>query len=82
MKPLVNYCRWNNARLRLHGRDKDHVWGELAFEHDRSGSRSQAFRYDLNRLVLTLIEDAEAGTSLQLDEMGVVVSSSAGDAPR
>ena len=29
MGPLVYYCRWRGAKLRLHGRDEDAVWGEL-----------------------------------------------------
>jgi hypothetical protein len=65
MKPLVLWCRWHEAVLRLHGRDTTAVWGELAFaDHD------QPFHYHLPTRQLTL------GTPPQqeirfLDEVGV-----------
>lgn len=65
MKPLILWCRWHNARLRLRGRDKDAVWGELAFT-----DRTERFRYELRPQQLTLGED-EGKRELQLDEMGV-----------
>lgn len=65
MKPLILWCRWHNVRLRLRGRDKDAVWGELAF-----ADRTERFRYELRPQQLTLGED-EGKRELQLDEMGV-----------
>lgn len=68
MKPLVFYCRWQDATLRLRGRQPDvAVWGELVFE-----GYTERFRFDLQSWILTLGEGDEA-TSVQLDEMGVVV---------
>ncbi|MFQ5400442.1 MAG: hypothetical protein ACE5E7_12700 [Anaerolineae bacterium] len=70
MKPLVYYCRWQGAKLRLRGRDETAVWGELIFpgEEDNGGQR---FRFDLNSWQLT-IHDLDGDRLLQLDEMGVV----------
>lgn len=65
-KPLVYWCRWNGAALRLAGRDDDAVWGELAYE---DGVR-EPFRFDLNNWALTRQTDA-GDTTVQLDEMGV-----------
>ncbi len=67
MKPLVYYCRWHQARLFLHGRDENAVWGELGF----AGETRQPFRFHLKTWQLTLGDDSAAET-VQLDEMGVV----------
>ena len=67
MKSLVLWCRWHDARLRLHGRDEAAVWGELVFGDDK-----QSFRFDLNTRQL-VIEEEEGTRRLQLDEMGVEV---------
>lgn len=67
MKPLVYYCRWHQARLRLRGRDENAVWGELAYADE---SR-QRFHFQLKTRHLTLGVGAEA-TTVRLDEMGVV----------
>ena len=65
MKPLVYWCRWHNARLHLHGRDAQAVWGELVFE-----DRTERFRFDLQGWVLTVGVGADT-RALVLDEMGV-----------
>ncbi len=65
MKPLVLWCRWHDARLRLHGRDEQAVWGELSF-----ADRDVPFRYELQTRRLTTGRDEEA-TIVLLDEMGV-----------
>lgn len=65
MRPLVFWCRWHQARLRLQGRDKTAVWGELVFD-----GRTEPFHFDLGKWRLT-IGEGEATRQLQLDEMGV-----------
>lgn len=67
MKPLVFWCRWHDATLRLHGRDDSAVWGELAFPHE-----SRPFRFDLESWQLA-IGEGDDKEILQLDEMGVEV---------
>ena len=47
MKPLVYYCRWQGASLRLRGRDETAVWGQLVFPDGESGERTQSFRFEL-----------------------------------
>lgn len=81
MRPLVYYCRWRGAKLRLRGRDNAAVWGELVYTTEKSGERVEPFRYDLERQAITLITDKGEIREV-LDDMGVVVSSSAGDAPQ
>jgi hypothetical protein len=88
MGPLVYYCRWRGAKLRLSGRDDRFVWGRLVYE-DEGGQRQERFRFDLETWELELGESGIV-MRLQLDELGVVVgpvdgpaaTSSAGDAPR
>ena len=65
MKPLVLWCRWHDARLRLAGRDKEAVWGELAFPEN-----AEKFRFELATARL-FIGEGEARRELRLDEMGV-----------
>jgi hypothetical protein len=65
MKPLVLWCRWHGARLRLQGRDDEAVWGELAF-----AGGTERFRYELGPRRL-IIGEGEGQRKLQLDEMGV-----------
>ena len=67
MKPLVYWCRWHNARLRLHGRDAQSVWGELAFPDTLA-----RFRFDLSQAILTIEDGPHAGAH-SLDEMGVEI---------
>jgi hypothetical protein len=75
MGPLVYYCRWQGARLRLQGRDENAVWGHLV---TRTGGVEQAevFRFDLLSWELWLGEGETR--RLRLDEMGVVVDETAG----
>jgi hypothetical protein len=71
MKPLVYYCRWQGATLRLQGRGETAVWGQLVFMTE-AGESTQNFRFDLQTWQLTL-EEGEETKQIQLDEMGVVV---------
>jgi hypothetical protein len=71
MKPLVFYCRWHEATLRLRGRDESAVWGQLVFSTD-AGEETQNFHFNLETWQLTLEEEGEE-RMIQLDEMGVVV---------
>jgi hypothetical protein len=73
MKPLVYWCRWNEATLRLHGRSATDVWGELVFE---SGTRPFTFNLKSWDLVLGAGETAQ---TIRLDEMGVAVTN--GESP-
>ena len=70
MGPLVYYCRWRGAKLRLRGRDGDAVWGELVSDGE-DGQQVESFRFELQTWRLWLGEPAAA--PLQLDELGVVV---------
>jgi hypothetical protein len=72
MKPLVYYCRWQRAKLRLRGRDETAVWGQLVF-YENSQERTQLFRYHLAEQMLTLTTD-DGEQTMTLDEMGVAVS--------
>lgn len=69
MKPLVLWCRWHDATLRLHGRDEDYLWGELVFPE-----RVQPFRFHRRKWELRVGEGEEA-RRIRLDEMGVEVNS-------
>jgi hypothetical protein len=70
MKPLVYYCRWQGLTLRLRGRGKTAVWGELVAKDETEST--QVFRFDLNEWKLTLMEN-NTERVLQLDEMGTVI---------
>lgn len=72
MKPLVYYCRWHEATLRLRGRDETAVWGHLVFREDGE-EVLQSFRFNLETWQLTL-EEPGGEKVVRLDEMGVVVS--------
>ena len=71
MKPLVYYCRWQGATLRLRGRDEAAVWGQFVFAQDDGSEKTQNFRFELATAVLHLYDGAEE-QSIQLDEMGIV----------
>lgn len=71
MGPLVYYCRWRGAKLRLRGRAEGVTWGEL-ITADESGERIEEFRFDLSTWELTL-DDGTGSRRLKLDELGVVV---------
>lgn len=68
MKPLVLWARWHDAKLRLHGRTPEEVWGELDFWKE---DRQILFRFDLKQAVLTY-----EAHSLHLDEAGVEITTS------
>jgi len=70
MKPLVYYCRWKGARLRLRGRDESAVWGELVFTAENGEEESQEFRFILQTSEL-MLQQSEGERSILLDEMGV-----------
>lgn len=71
MKPLVYYCRWQGAVLRLRGRDETAVWGQLVFVEEE-GERSQEFRFDLKTSTITL-QTVGKPTIIKLDDMGVAL---------
>jgi hypothetical protein len=80
MGPLVYYCRWHNAKLRLRGRDDRFIRGELIF-HEEDNEHAQPFRFDQQTWELWLTEDGEE-IYCQLDELGVVLKTNAGDEPQ
>lgn len=69
MGPLVYYCRWQSAKLRLRGRDERFVWGQLVFTNGEN-ERAEPFRFDTYTSELTLGEEPDQ-RRFQLDEMGV-----------
>jgi len=73
MKPLVYYCRWHEASLRLRGRDETAVWGHLVYKANTEQEELQAFRYELKTWRLTL-KTPDGEETVQLDEMGTVLS--------
>ncbi|WP_420644740.1 hypothetical protein [Candidatus Leptofilum sp.] len=75
MKPLVYYCRWHDASLRLRGRDETAVWGHLVYKANTDEAWMQEFRYVLKtRQIILKTEEGEE--TFQLDEMGTVQSKS------
>ena len=72
MKPLVYYCRWQNARLRLRGRDETAVWGHLVFTDESGVETEQPFHFNIKTWQLTLTE-LDGEHQLQLDDMGIIV---------
>lgn len=65
-KPLMYWCRWHNATLRLRGKDDNAVWGEFAYDD----GEVDRFHFNLETWKLRRwVDDAE--TEAQLDEMGV-----------
>ena len=73
MKPLVFYCRWQGAKLRLRGRDDTVVWGHLVFTAEDGTETVQVFHFNQKTWHLTL-ETLDGNITLQLDEMGVEVA--------
>jgi hypothetical protein len=71
MKPLVYYCRWQGASLRLRGRDETAVWGHLVYNTNSAQESMQEFRFDLQSWQLTL-QEPDGEKIIQLDEMGTV----------
>lgn len=73
MKPLVYYCRWQGATLRLRGRDETAVWGHLVFADRQGEEAEQPFKFNLKTWQLTMTEP-DGKRIIQLDEMGTTVS--------
>ncbi len=65
-KPLVNWCRWNSASLRLAGHDEQAVWGELAYANDQA----EPFRFNMHTWQLTRTTTTGDVTET-LDETGI-----------
>lgn len=72
MRPLVYYCRWQGAALRLRGRDETAVWGHLVFTDEAGAETLQLFRFELATAQLTLQKET-GDVVLLLDEMGVAL---------
>jgi len=72
MKPLVYYCRWQRASLRLRGRDDTAVWGHLVFLQEDGQEELREFRFNLRTSELALRQDGSEQTIL-LDEKGIPV---------
>ena len=72
MKPLVFYCRWQGASLRLRGRSETAVWGELVFKDELENETTQEFRFNLQSWELELKEN-DSSRLIKLDEMGTIV---------
>jgi hypothetical protein len=70
MKPLVYYCRWQRSSLRLLGRDKTAVWGQLVRKTPEGEEKTDDFRYILDSAQLILFQNGEE-QSYFLDEKGV-----------
>lgn len=70
MKPLVYYCRWQKAALRLRGRDQDAVWGQLVFNTSAGEEDAHEFRFLLASAEL-FVQEEEGEGHYWLDEMGV-----------
>ena len=70
MKPLVYWCRWNEARLMLHGRNPASVWGVLKYWKDNDRMVPFSFQFDERRLT---IDEEQAQLILYLDEMGTLI---------
>lgn len=78
MKPLVYYCRWQGAKLRLRGRDETAVWGQLVFDAAEGDEITQEFHFNLKTWQLRL-KSLEGETMVQLDEMGVEAEQGSGE---
>jgi hypothetical protein len=72
MKPLVYYCRWQRASLRLRGRDETAVWGHLVFLQEDGREELREFHFSLRTSELTLRQDRSEQTLL-LDEKGIPI---------
>ena len=78
MKPLVYYCRWQGASLRLRGRDGTAVWGHFVYTDEEGTETMESFRFLLKEWQLTVETDTEKQV-LQLDDMGTVVEELSAD---
>ena len=68
MKPLVLWARWHDAKIELHGRSPEEVWGVFNYWKEE---RKVPFRFALKERSLST-EDQ----TLTLDDAGVVVEKS------
>ncbi|MEM8858524.1 MAG: hypothetical protein AAGD96_09390 [Chloroflexota bacterium] len=66
MKPLVLWARWHDAKIRLHGRTPEKIWGEIDYPKEE---RQVPFHFDLKQAILSI-----ESQSLKLDEAGIVIS--------
>ena len=73
MKPLVYYCRWQKATLRLRGRDSTAVWGQLVQNNAAGEEKTTDFRYFLASAQLIILHDGEE-QHYTLDEKGIPLS--------
>lgn len=73
MKALVYYARWQNASVRLRGRDATAVYGHLVTLTEDEQEELQPFHFLLKEHQLTLTHADGSEETLQLDEMGTVV---------
>ena len=73
MKPLVYYCRWQGASLKLRGRDETAVFGQFAYIEEDGSECLQEFHFNLKSRQLTL-KHVAGDELIQLDEMGVVIN--------
>jgi hypothetical protein len=69
----VYYCRWQEASLRLRGRDDTAVWGHLVYKAGTPQESMQEFHFGLKTWQLTL-QLPEGEKVVQIDEMGTVQS--------
>lgn len=72
MKPLVNYCRWQGAKLRLRGRDDSAVWGQFVKVDQNGKEEVQDFMFDLQSWQLTMPQE-DGEIQIELDEMGIPI---------
>ena len=70
MKPLAFWCRWNETKLLLHGRNPTAVWGVM--QYWKENDRTVKFSFQLAERILTLGEE-EAQVVFYLDEMGTLI---------
>ena len=66
-KPLILWCRWNDASLRLRGKDNINLVGELVFDDDMV----EPFTFNMHTWTLTRTSGSREIVQ-QVDEMGIV----------
>lgn len=65
-KPLILWCRWHNAVLRLRGKTEAELFGELAFPE----GDAEPFSFNMLTWRLTRTSEGEERVAV-LDEMGI-----------
>jgi hypothetical protein len=70
MKPLVYYCRWQRASLRLRGRDATAVWGQLVQTTPEGIEKTNDFRYLLESSEI-FVDNGEGEVYHRLDGKGI-----------